>query len=92
MDKVKRTDIEKKVLGLVSKVWMSSLNSNGNMEIFLDTDIRKNLNFDSIMLVVLQVELEDEFHIRFNWVEEDVRMVFTTVQNISDYVLNRLED
>lgn len=55
-----------------------------------DTHIRQDLGFDSIMLVVLQIDIEDAFHIRFNPAEEDCRQIFTTIGNLCRYVLQRL--
>lgn len=86
--------IEETVLERIKAVYESShtyKREKTTDEITLDTEIRKDLEFDSIMLVVLQIDLEDRFHIRFDPVAEDLGKVFTTAKIISQYIKNVLD-
>ena len=42
------------------------------------------------MLVVLQIDIEDAFHIRFDPVEEDLQQVFLSVRTLMDSVQNHM--
>ncbi|MCI8939900.1 MAG: hypothetical protein HFH12_07910 [Dorea sp.] len=87
-----RKKIEETILRIVSEQY-NSLTGNAEARIItLYTDIRKDLGFDSIMLVVLQIGIEDAFHIRFDPVKNDLKDVFTTIQNISDCVQGIIRD
>lgn len=46
--------------------------------------LRDDLGFDSIDLVVLQVELEDYFHIRFDPLEDDFIKIFNSVGTLCE--------
>ena len=81
---------EEKVLSVISARYDSLVKEENKAEITMDTDIRRDLGFDSIMLVVLQIELEDEFNIRFNPVKDDLENIFTTVRMISGYIQEML--
>lgn len=82
-----RKKIEERILKIVSEQYSYSFGrDSGAAEITINTDIRKDLEFDSIMLVILQIEIEDAFCIRFNPIEEDLNNVFTTIRAISSYV------
>ena len=81
---------EEKVLSVISARYDSLVKEENKAEITMDTDIRRDLGFDSIMLVVLQIELEDEFHIRFNPVKDVLENIFTTVRMISGYIQEML--
>ena len=83
-------EIEQRVFALEKKRYQAVHLSQNEESLHIHMDIRKDLGFDSTMLVVLQVDIEDEFHIRFNPLEEDIRSIFTTINNISTYVQMRL--
>ena len=74
------------LLGIVREIYLDSAGAEAEKEIAMDTDIKKDLGFDSIMLVVLQIQIEDTFHIRFDLVQDDFQTIFTTVRNIFNYV------
>lgn len=79
--------IEERILRIVSEQYFNSFGrDNGSIEITINTNIRKDLGFDSIMLVILQIVIEDAFGIRFDPMEDDLNNVFTTIQEISRYV------
>lgn len=48
--------------------------------------LRKDLGFDSLAIVHLQVAIEDEFEIRFDPVNTDFITVFETVGSLSDFL------
>ena len=48
--------------------------------------LRKDLGFDSLAIVHLQVAIEDEFDIRFDPVNTDFVTVFETVGGLSDFL------
>lgn len=87
-----RESIEEQVLELVRCRCEHSVRENEDTEITAETDIRADLGFDSIMLVVLQIDIEDTFHIRFDPMEDDFQLIFTTVRALCDYVQRRLEE
>ena len=73
------------LLGIVREIYLDSAGAEAEKEITMDTDIKKDLGFDSIMLVVLQIQIADTFHIRFDLVQDDFQSIFTTVRNIFCY-------
>lgn len=86
MEKWAKEDIELRVMKIIESRYLAFQDQKENVDITLDTDIRKDLGFDSIMLVVLQIDIEDALGIRFNPIEDDSRAIFTTIRNISSYV------
>ncbi|CCO22312.1 acyl carrier protein [Maridesulfovibrio hydrothermalis] len=48
--------------------------------------LRKDLGFDSLAIVHLQVAIEDEFEIRFDPVSTDFITVFETVGSLSNFL------
>lgn len=74
------------LLGIVREIYLDSAGAEAEKEITMDTDIKKDLGFDSIMLVVLQIQIEDTFHIRFDLVQDNFQTIFTTVRNIFNCV------
>lgn len=56
------------------------------------THIRKDLGLDSISLVIMQIELEDAFQIRFDTTREDFREVFSTVGALSECIVKHIEE
>lgn len=84
--KDEKKEREKQLFMLIRKRYLEFGRDHEIQEITLDTDIRKDLNFDSVMLVVLQIDIEDEFHIRFDPVRDDFQQIFTTVRSIGRYV------
>lgn len=86
MNEHEKKEIENQLLKLVWKRYIDFGRNDEGQEITLDTDVRKDLNFDSVMLIVLQVDIEDTFHIRFDPIQEDFQQIFTTVRSMSQYV------
>lgn len=61
-----------------------------NVELKEDTSLIDDLGFDSIMLVELMMEIEDEFNISFDEVDELVES-FDTVGKLMELVGKMLE-
>lgn len=58
----------------------------------LENDLlRDELGFDSLALVVLQIEIEDAFGIRFDPAEEDLQQVFFSVGTLFKSVQDHLQ-
>ncbi len=92
MEKYLLEDVEKKVIELVKKRCDFYEVAQDVTQITKDTNLREDLEFDSIMLVVLQIDIEDAFHIRFNPLTDDCSVVFTTIRNICFYIQKCLEE
>lgn len=54
-----------------------------------DTDLRKDLGFDSLTAMEMVMELEDELGVQI--VDEDVEKL-TTVRSVAEYVAERLPE
>ncbi|MDP4094812.1 MAG: acyl carrier protein [Bacillota bacterium] len=78
-----RIDIEKKVCEIVCQ--RSQFNKEN---IILDNDLRDNYGIDSIILVEMLIEMEEEFGVTF-----DSSMLsyeyFSTAKSISDYICSK---
>lgn len=61
-------------------------------EITRDTDLKLDLGLDSIGLVVLQVNLENQFGIQFDPLEDDFDEIFYRVQDVYRYVCRKLTE
>lgn len=48
------------------------------------------LGYDSISMIHLQVEIEDEFRFMFDPIEDDFEQIFSSVANLYDYVVHRV--
>lgn len=83
--------IEKRLIQMVADRCQSPAGGVGSLQIGPDTSIFHDLEFDSLMLVVLQIDIEDAFHIRFDPATEDFRSIFSTIRALSTYVKRRLE-
>lgn len=90
MMKWTKVDLENKVSEIVADIYGENPGQTELRKVPLDADIRMRLGFDSIMLVILQITLEDTFHIRFDPVKDDFREIFSTVGTICSYVENSL--
>jgi acyl carrier protein len=63
--------------------------NEGNVhDITEQSNLVKDLELDSINLVNLQVMIEDEFHIYFNPIEDDLAETFETMYSL----INKIEE
>ena len=79
-------EIENQLIKIIQNICQDSLMGTTEQELTADTDIQRDLGFDSILLVVLQIQIEDAFHMRFNAAQDDLRKVFTNIGRIRDYI------
>lgn len=91
MKKTGRDEILSCLIELVKKQFQDSIAYREGVLITADTDIFRELEFDSLMLVVLQVDIEDAFQIRFNPIEVDMQTLFSTVGSLAEYISRQIE-
>lgn len=53
--------------------------------------LKEDLQMDSLLLIMLQVELEDTFQFRFDYYEDDFEEIFQSVRTICDYIERHLK-
>lgn len=54
-----------------------------------ETNLRDGLEMDSLTLVLLQVELEEEFRFIFDPIEDDFEQIFDTFGSLCAYLVGR---
>jgi acyl carrier protein len=55
-------------------------------KIFLDSDLREDLQLDSISIINLQILIEDEFDIRFDPIENNLTEIFQTLNTLMKFL------
>lgn len=88
---MEQLDIQRQIIEIIYKQCADSDVLRRTQPITAETAIQKELEFDSIMLVVLQIEIEDLFHIRFDPAEEDFRQIFSTVGTLCASIQSHIE-
>lgn len=83
-----QTVLQSQVIELITKLYRESPAFQPDKPITRETAIIRDLEFDSLMLVVLQIEVEDTFQIRFDFVSEDIQKTFSSVGALCDSVWN----
>lgn len=91
MRAIDNNEVMNRLIDLVTDLYRNSMSYRKGVKITADTDISRDLGFDSVMLVVLQINIEDAFHMRFDPMEEDLRNVFSTIRPLSDYISKRID-
>lgn len=79
-----RTMLEKRVLKCLNKVLsipVETLNP--------ETNLRSGLELDSLNMVMLQVEIEEEFRFAFDPINDDFEKIFETFGNLCGYLESR---
>ena len=76
MNRPGREETENRIIEIVTEMFRNSAGYNKDVTVSAKSQIQDELGFDSIMLIVLQIDIEDAFHIRFDPVEEDLQQVF----------------
>lgn len=51
-----------------------------------DTALRENIGLDSIDLVVLQIEVEDRWNIRFDPFQDDFQKIFCSIGTLCEFL------
>ena len=90
MNRPGREEIKNRIMEMVAKMFCNSSRYKKDVTINAEACIRDELGFDSVLLIVLQIDIEDAFHIRFNPIEEDLRQIFTSVETLTDYVQSHI--
>lgn len=90
MNRPGREETENRIIGIVTEMFRNSAGYNKEVTVSPETQIQDELGFDSIMLIVLQIDIEDAFHIRFDPVEEDLQQTFLSVQTLTDSVQSHM--
>ncbi|MEY8284158.1 acyl carrier protein [Lachnospiraceae bacterium 50-23] len=63
-----------------------------DQQITEDMGLREDIGLDSIDLVVLQVEIEDQWDIRFNPLEDDFLEIFDSINSLCEFLKLRLDE
>ena len=90
MNRLGRNETEHRIIGIVTEMFRNSAEYNKGITINAETKIQEELGFDSVMLVVLQIDIEDAFQIRFDPVEEDLQQVFLSARTLTDSVQSHM--
>ena len=90
MNRPGREETENRIIEIVTEMFRNSAGYNKDVTVSDKTRIQDELGFDSIMLIVLQIDIEDAFHIRFDPVEEDLQQVFLSVRTLTDSVQSNM--
>lgn len=85
-----KDEILERIIRIVIGMLQKTVKYDESVVVTKESELLDDLGFDSIMLIVLQVEIEDAFHIRFNPVEEDLQQIFMSVQTLADYVQDHI--
>lgn len=85
-----RDEILDRIVTIVIGMLQKAVKYDESIVVTKESELLDDLGFDSIMLIVLQVEIEDTFHIRFNPVDEDLQQIFMSVQTLADYVQDHI--
>ncbi len=83
-------EITGRVIKMITNRFQNSLAYREDVQITVDTELFNELEFDSLMLVVLQIDIEDAFHIRFDPTEKNFQELFSTVRSLSDYIRKQI--
>ena len=90
MNRPGREETENRIIEIVTEMFRNSAGYNKDVTVSAKSQIQDELGFDSIMLIVLQIDIEDAFHIRFDPVEEDLQQVFLSVRTLTDSVQSHM--
>ncbi len=85
--------LQKDVMDVIRKTCENDVMlSTGYSMIEPETDLKLDLGFDSIALVVLQVNIEERFGIQFDPLQDDFDEIFQKAGDLYTYVRKKLED
>lgn len=63
-----------------------------DQQITEDMRLREDIGLDSIDLVVLQVEIEDQWDIRFNPLDDDFLEIFDSINSLCEFLELRFDE
>lgn len=78
------TELKKRVLGCLNKVLPVPVEA-----LEPEMNLRDGLEMDSMAIVMLQVEIEEEFQFTFDPIEDDFERIFETFGSLYGYLENR---
>lgn len=79
-----KTELEKRVLKCLNKAISAQMET-----LDPETELRAGLEMDSLHMVLLQVEIEEEFRFTFDPIEDDFEKIFGTFGNLCAYLESR---
>lgn len=85
-----RKALERRVMEIVGRQYRKAPAFQPDRPITASDRLREDLGFDSLALVVLQIELEDAFHIRFDPAAEDLQQIFTCTESLIESVQDHI--
>lgn len=81
--------MNKEIFNRIRKCINASLEHDAE-HITLDMSLTDDLEMESLHIVTLQVELEDEFAVQFDPLEDDFFEIFQTVGSVYDAIERKL--
>lgn len=81
MIKYLSTELEKRVLKCLNKVIVAPVEA-----LDFETSLRAGLELDSLKMVMLQVEIEEEFRFTFDPIEDDFEKIFATFGDLCAFL------
>lgn len=81
-----KTELKKRMLECINRVRSTSLET-----LEPEINLRDGLELNSLAIVMLQVEIEEEFRFTFDPIEDDFEKIFKTFGSLCDYIENRGE-
>lgn len=79
-----KTDLEKRVLGCINRVLFTSMET-----LEPEINLKDGLEMDSAAMIMLHVEIEDEFQFMFDALEDDFEKIFETFGSLCGYLENK---
>lgn len=75
---------------LICRLWKKERGYDYIEPILEESRLKEDLQLDSLMLVVLQVEVEDTFRFRFDNFSDDFEKIFATIGTLCNYIEGRI--
>ena len=93
IDGADEAEVLQEVINVIKKTCEKDMVSYGHIPtIGRNTDLKLDLEMDSIALVVLQINMEDAFGIQFDPLQNDFEEIFCTVERVCQFVLEGLKE
>ncbi|MBD5450898.1 MAG: acyl carrier protein [Lachnospiraceae bacterium] len=76
-----KTELKNRILGCLGKVLSTSIDT-----LEPEINLRDELGMDSLAMVMLQVQIEEEFRFTFDPIEDDFERIFETFGSLYNYL------
>lgn len=86
MVQLDKQQIENRVFGIIRERYQELYNKTYEQPVTLETRLGEDMGFDSLGLLVLQVELEDTFQLHFDYLNTDLEYIFSTAGHLCTYI------